>query len=85
MGLAGLWSTWRSPQGELLHSYTMLTINAADHALMRLMHKPADEKRMVVIVPEDSYRAWLSADVSQSGHFLRHYPADLLQASGPGW
>ncbi|MBK9440778.1 MAG: SOS response-associated peptidase [Comamonadaceae bacterium] len=85
MGLAGLWSTWRSPQGELLHSYTMLTINAADHALMRLMHKPTDEKRMVVILPEDSYQAWLNADASQSGHFLRHYPADLLQASGPGW
>ncbi|MEO8250809.1 MAG: SOS response-associated peptidase family protein, partial [Burkholderiales bacterium] len=23
MGLAGLWSTWRSPHGEVVHSYTM--------------------------------------------------------------
>ncbi|MBK9441750.1 MAG: SOS response-associated peptidase [Comamonadaceae bacterium] len=83
IGLAGLWSTWRAPQGEMLHSYTMLTINATDHPLMRLMHKPADEKRMVVILPEGSYGAWLSADAHQSRHLLRPYPADLLEASVP--
>lgn len=43
MGIAGLWSWWRSPAGEELHSFTMLTINAAEHGLMRNFHKPADE------------------------------------------
>src|SRR5665647_2924937 len=28
MGLAGLWSWWKSPKGEVVHSYAMLTINA---------------------------------------------------------
>jgi putative SOS response-associated peptidase YedK len=49
LGIAGLWSSWKSPKAEWIHSYTMLTINADDHPLMRLFHKPADEKRMVVI------------------------------------
>jgi putative SOS response-associated peptidase YedK len=29
MGIAGLWEQWRDPgTGDLLHSFTMLTINA---------------------------------------------------------
>lgn len=43
MGIAGLWSAWQSPQGERVHSFIMLTINAAQHPLMRLFHKPADD------------------------------------------
>ncbi len=39
MGIAGIWSTWRSPTG-LVESYTMLTVNADDHALFGLLHKP---------------------------------------------
>ena len=42
MGVAGLWAKWRSPEGETVHSFTMLTINADDHALMRNFHKPQD-------------------------------------------
>lgn len=41
---------WRKPDGEILRSYTMLTINANDHPLMSLYHKPEDEKRMVVVL-----------------------------------
>ena len=44
MGITGLWSSWKSPKGELVYSYTLLTINTDDHSLMRLFHKPADEK-----------------------------------------
>lgn len=80
MGLAGLWSWWKSPEGDVVHSYTMLTINAEDHALMRLFHKPTDEKRMVVILPEDYYDRWLNAPPEHSHSFLRHYPAQSLQA-----
>lgn len=35
----------------------MLTINADDHSFMRQFHKPEDEKRMVVILPESHYEA----------------------------
>ena len=83
MGMAGLWSWWKSPQGDELHSYTMLTINADDHPLMRLFHKPGDEKRMVVILPEDSYDAWLQARPDHSWEFMRQFAAEKLSASGP--
>lgn len=61
----------------------MLTINAADHPLLRLMHKFTDEKRMVVILPDAGYGAWLNASTTQSHDFMHAYPADLLQASAP--
>lgn len=80
MGIAGLWDTWRNPKGEWAHSYTMLTINADEHAFMRQFHKPGDEKRMVVVLPESHYDAWLSAPAELSRGFLRPYPADGLVA-----
>ena len=80
MGLAGLWSSWKSPQGELIHSYTLLTINAEQHPLMKKFHKPADEKRMVVILPPEHYGPWLEASADQSRGFLRQFPASLLKA-----
>lgn len=79
MGIAGLWAWWKSPAGEVLHSFTMLTINADHHPLMNQFHKPADEKRMVVILPEDRYDDWLRADVTKSVEFLNLYPAEALQ------
>jgi putative SOS response-associated peptidase YedK len=79
MGIAGLWSSWKSPKGETVFSYTMLTINAEEHVLMRQFHKPVDEKRMVVILPPDRYRDWLCAVPEQSGDFLIPYPADSLR------
>ena len=84
MGIAGLWSWWKSPQGEILHSFTMLTINAESHALMRQFHKPTDEKRMVVILPENRHDDWLCAGPDDSVDFLRLYPVDALKADVPG-
>ena len=80
MGIAGLWSSWKSPKGETIYSYTMLTINAQDHELMRLFHKPADEKRMVVVLAPDSYKNWLEASAERSMTFMRQLPAELLVA-----
>lgn len=83
MGIAGLWGSWKAPSGETVHSFTMLTINADDHPLMQNYHKPDDEKRMVVILHDQDYGAWLDAPASESGAFLRQYPSDLLVASSP--
>ena len=83
MGIAGLWSSWRSPKGDLVFSYTMLTINADDHPLMRLFHKPTDEKRMVMVLPPDRYQDWLQAPTARSMDFMRLCTADLLQATQP--
>jgi putative SOS response-associated peptidase YedK len=85
IGIAGLWSAWRSPQGKLLHSFAMLTINADTHPLMKQFHKPTDEKRMVAVLPDGSYRDWLTAPLEKALAFMRPYPADQLAAvAGPG-
>ena len=83
MGVAGLWAAWRSPEGETVHSFAMLTINADDHALMRNFHKPQDEKRMIVILPPARYNDWLQANASESGDFLHAWPADDLKTAAP--
>lgn len=81
MGLAGLWSSWRAPGGERIWSYTMLTINAAEHPLMRHFYKPEDEKRMVVVLPRAAYLDWLDAPAHRSMDFMQPYPADRLLAT----
>lgn len=70
MGIAGLWSAWKSPKGEWVHSFTMLTINAQNHPLMKEFHKPTDEKRMLVILPPEVYDDWLGASPQDSRDFL---------------
>jgi putative SOS response-associated peptidase YedK len=80
MGIAGLWTGWKAPDGSVLRSFTMLTVNADGHALMQNFHRPDDEKRMVVILHEWEYDAWLDAPPEQSMDFMRPYPAELLVA-----
>ena len=79
-GLAGLWSRWKSPKGEVIHSFAMLTINADAHPLMKQFHKPGDEKRMVVVLPDAAYGHWLTAPVRETMDFMHPYPADQLEA-----
>lgn len=80
MGIAGLWDRWVNPQtGEVKSSFTMLTINADDHALMKNYHKPNDEKRMVVILPETEYKDWLTCPPRETMEYLNQYPAELLK------
>lgn len=81
MGLAGLWDRWLDKTtGEVVHSFTMLTINADTHGLMRNFHRPDDEKRMVVVLPEDRYEDWLSASLPEAKSLLQPYSSDALQA-----
>lgn len=80
MCIAGLWERWTSPDGEVVHSMSMLTVNADDHPLMNQYHRPDDEKRMVVILPNGSIRDWLKASANESMEFMRQYPADRLTA-----
>ena len=81
MGIAGLWDTWNEPGKGPLMSFTRLTINAADHPLLRDYHQPADEKRKIVVLPESQYQEWLEAPAVASMEFLRQYPADKLLAT----
>lgn len=81
--IAGLWDSWTDLDGDEQLSFTMLTINADDHSLMRNFHKPEKEKRMVVILPSSSVEPWLQAEPERSQDFMRQYPAERL-SSQPG-
>jgi putative SOS response-associated peptidase YedK len=79
LGIAGLWES-RERDGSFEHSFSMLTINASTHPIMSRMHKPKDEKRMVVILDPDDYDAWLATPPEQAMGWMRQFPADLLAA-----
>lgn len=81
LGIAGLWSCWKSAKGDTMHSFTMLTINASSHPLMQNFHKPADEPRMVVILPPEKYQDWLHAKPEESMDFMTPFAASALQSS----
>lgn len=81
MGIAGLWTGWKGSDGQVIRSMTMLTINADAHSLMRNYHKPDDEKRMVVILPQAQYDEWLDAPADRSMAFMNPFPAELLVPS----
>lgn len=79
MGIAGLWDYWTDAlTGEVVFSFTMLTINADEHEFMQRFHKPQDEKRMVVILEEADYQKWLESPVEDNHKYIKPYPAEGL-------
>ena len=88
-GLAGLWATWTDPaSGELVESYTMLTINADGHPLMGRMHRPdlkrppeQQDKRSVVPIEPEDVDCWLHAPQAQAAALVRLAPAELYDAA----
>ena len=87
-GLAGLWSTWTDPAtGELVESYTMLTLNADAHPLMSRMHRPdakrppnMQDKRSVVPIELEDIDAWLYGTVEQAQGLIRLQPPEAFDA-----
>jgi putative SOS response-associated peptidase YedK len=76
-----LWREWDEPDGGKSLSFTMLTLNADEHPLMKRFHKPSDEKRSVAIIRPDAYEDWLrckSTDEARS--FLQLFPAEEMHA-----
>ena len=68
--IACLWDKWTDPQTATnVVSFSMLTVNADQHPVMRQFHKPGDEKRTPVIIKPELHEHWLSADV-QTAHEL---------------
>jgi len=75
-GMAGLWEAWKSPDGDWLHSCTIITTQP--NALMEEIHN-----RMPVILPRESESVWLDPgvdDPSKLTDLLQPYPADAMTA-----
>jgi putative SOS response-associated peptidase YedK len=72
MALAGLWETWRSPAGERVRSFAIVT--TAANALLAEVHD-----RMPVILAPHNWPAWLGespAVPEQLKSLLVPYPAE---------
>lgn len=73
---AGLWETWRDPEGERIQSCTIIT--TTPNELVGNIHD-----RMPVILPPDLEDLWLDPDVKDSAilsDILAPYPAEHMQA-----
>lgn len=81
MGAAGLWESWTGADGQVIVSYTLLTVNANSHALLSRYQQPGNEKRMLVILNEGAYDAWLGTRPEKAREFMRSYPANWLTAN----
>ena len=88
-GLAGLWNTWLDKEsGEVVESYTLLTLNADEHPLMKRMHKAdpkrppeQQDKRSVVPIEAVDVDTWLAAPVAQASQLIRLAPAAIFAAA----
>ncbi|MDP2163656.1 MAG: SOS response-associated peptidase family protein [Hydrogenophaga sp.] len=81
MGVAGLWERWSGADGQVIVSFTLLTVNANSHALMNRYQQPGSEKRMPAVLNEGAYGAWLTAHPQKAKEFMRAYPANWLTAN----
>ena len=73
---AGLWDTWRDPEGEMVRSCTIITTEP--NKLLRPIHD-----RMPAILSRDAEPLWLDDDLQDPGllgNLLSPYPADLMEA-----
>ena len=81
MGVAGLWESWTGAEGEVIISYTLLTVNANSHALMHRYQQSGNEKRMLAILNEGAFDAWLGARPEKARELMRACPANWLTAN----
>lgn len=75
-GFAGLWESWKSPDGSEIRSCTIITTQPNE--LLKPIHN-----RMPVILPEDAYPHWLATEdqpAAQLADLLVPYQASDLIA-----
>jgi putative SOS response-associated peptidase YedK len=72
MALAGLWETWRSPAGEHVRSFAIIT--TAPNELCARLHN-----RMPAILAPEAWPAWLGEEPAKKAQLkalLAPYPSD---------
>ena len=75
-GFAGLWESWKSPEGRRIQSCTIVTTEANE--FLAPIHN-----RMPVILSQDAEPMWLDPDVQDTdalSELLKPYPSDLMKA-----
>ena len=75
MSLAGLWESWKSPEGVLIETCTILT-TAANSSIKKI------HDRMPVILHQDEIDIWLNKNVDDLDglkELFHPYPSGLIQ------
>ena len=72
--MAGLWETWRGPDGKSLASCTLIVTGA--NALVRTLHD-----RMPVVLAREDYAAWLDPGNQDAAGLL----SMLRPGEPPAW
>lgn len=70
---AGIWEMWKSPEGEVIETASVLTTESND--LLKPIHH-----RMPVILSQSHYDQWLSSEAQESDlmSLLRPFESDLM-------
>ncbi len=71
MAFAGVWEGWRSPEGDILRTFAIVTTNA--NAQMSVLHE-----RMPVILEAADWPVWLGEQSVDPAILLRPSPEDTL-------
>ena len=71
---AGFWDTWKSPDGNLLRTYTIVTTDPT--TCLRPIHN-----RMPAMLSNDDALKWLAVDdeIAHALTLLKAFPADAME------
>jgi putative SOS response-associated peptidase YedK len=71
---AGLWDSWKKPDGKILRTYTIITTDSND--LIQPIHN-----RMPVMLTDDDALKWLARDdeIAHALALLKPYPPDKME------
>lgn len=80
IAVASIWDRFIDyTTGEIVFSFSMLTVNATGHSVMRHFHKLENEKRSIVVLQDNDYWTWLNANQEQAGNLLTLPPDNFLE------
>jgi putative SOS response-associated peptidase YedK len=87
--LGGIWSSWTDPaSGEIVPSYSMITVNCDGHPLLARLHKPdprlaadAQDKRSVVALEPAQWSAWLGGSEDEVRALLQAPALSVIDPS----
>ncbi|MDI3239487.1 SOS response-associated peptidase family protein, partial [Acinetobacter ursingii] len=64
--------------GNKVRSFSMLTINSDHHPFMKQFHAPKDEKRSIIVIPEQYRKDWLTADHEHAHEYFFPMPDEFV-------
>jgi len=73
LALAGLWDIWRSPAGERIRSFTIIT--TPPNELCAELHN-----RMPAVLKPEDWPLWLGEQPAELPQLKRYWPPTLLRA-----